>query len=271
MKFLFTLLFAITSLSISCALLKSDNITNFIPKNSLVEVTKKDKKACEGKTITVAVIDTGFGYKGRGLGAKLCKYGHKDFTYGEYTGDFDTVDQVPLDVGGHGTNIVGLIDEQAKYSGVDYCIVVIKYHEGFNNDFGSAENEIRAIKYATAIGADFINISGGGMKYSQEETEAIKSFLDSGGHVIAAAGNEHVNLRKYKYYPAMSDPRVVIVGSVDKEGRISSFSNYGDSVRLWENGESAEAYGIYNTGTSQSTAIATGKVLAHLKNKCYNK
>src|SRR6185312_7300812 len=80
--------------------------------------------------IKVAVIDTGFGYDSLGHGAKLCKFGHKDFS-GNNRVDFsyNTVTPIPLDSHGHGTNIIGIIDNQAKESGANYCIIVLKYYD----------------------------------------------------------------------------------------------------------------------------------------------
>src|SRR5271165_7096274 len=57
--------------------------------------------------IRIAVIDTGYGYQGKGSKAHLCKYGHRDFTGDdEYNHKNLTADPVPKDtVHGHGTNI----------------------------------------------------------------------------------------------------------------------------------------------------------------------
>lgn len=69
---------------------------------------------CLHHQITIAVIDTGFGFQGRGKDAKLCDLGHRDFSNENWFHDMGPTDLVPFDKEGHGTNIVGLIDKYAK-------------------------------------------------------------------------------------------------------------------------------------------------------------
>lgn len=222
---------------------------------------------CKKSIIKVAVIDTGLGMRALGQNNHLCNEGHKDFS-GEdtYSADFGTKDPVPTDSVGHGTNIVGVINQ---YSGeAKYCIVVLKFY----NDVpfgGAAAAEINAIKYATNIGVDIINFSGGGFAYSEEEHMAIEAFLKKGGQFLTSAGNHNDDLEKAPMYPAKSDPNVIVVGSLDNNNRVSKFSNYGKRVDLWEKGEKVVGNGLQATGTSQATAIATGKFLAFINKKCY--
>lgn len=233
------------------------------------------RPACTIRPIVVAVIDTGFGYQDIGIEARLCNYGHKDFTNkNEYITDFNTKDPIPKDNHGHGTNIVGIIDDYAKQSGTNYCIVILKYYDASILHNNNLENTIKAINYATQIKADFINYSGGGYDKSPEEALAVKKFIDKGGKFIAAAGNEKINLdqKDIGYYPAMEDDRVISVGNAKEinENAIipSGSSNYGNRVKRWEIGESISAFGLTMTGTSQATAVATGKIISTIKRKC---
>jgi len=233
--------------------------------------TEEEPKCKQTHKIRIAVIDTGFGYMGKGSKAHLCKYGHRDFTgYSEYNHKTFTPDPVPRDIDhGHGTNIVGLIDKYASDSGVSYCIVVLKF---YRDDAITDENvraEVEAIEWAISLHVDFINLSEGGEKYSEAEAEAVKKFIDGGGTVIAAAGNENHDLAEHPYYPAMSDPRVIVVGNIYKNGERSKISNYGDRVDVWEVGDNQTANGITLTGTSQAAAITTGKTVALMKQVCY--
>lgn len=66
----------------------------------------------------------------------------------------------------------------------------------------------------------------------------------------------------------MYDKRIVVVGNKDSFGTRIKSSNYGKLVNRWEIGENQEAYGITLTGTSQATAVATGKLIGENKNKC---
>lgn len=213
------------------------------------------------KQIIVAVIDTGFGYNGVGKEATLCKKGHKDFTSEKLMiKDFNTIDPVPLDLTGHGTNITGIIDTYVTGKS-DYCLVIIKYYSPTSDNL---KNSIRAIKYATAIKADFINYSSAGTESDKKETSAIKKYLNQGGVFVAAAGNSGVDVSKNHVYPAMSDSRIVIVGNLGPDGKRHYSSNYGLSRITWEFGVNMEVYGINMTGTSQATAKVTGKLVQKL-------
>lgn len=213
---------------------------------------------------TVAIIDTGFGYSDVSRQSKvLCKYGHKDFT-GEdkFLENMNTVDPVPKDTHGHGTNVAGLIDLYARGSQKPYCLVILKIY-----GYGSIAfaNSIKAIKYAKSIKATIINYSGGGTEPTPEETKAVTDYLDNLGVFVAAAGNEKKDLAKQSYYPAMSDPRVIVVGNKNQNNKPVPSSNFGDRVNTWEYGSNANGYGVTLTGTSQSTAIATGKIIHEMQ------
>lgn len=249
----------------------------FIPAKRRTMVAK-----CENKPVVIAVIDTGFNIKGLGDGRHLCKFGHKDFTSDDLIKDsddgFGTNTPVPVDNHGHGTNIAGVID---KYASGYYCLVIIKYFDHvakLGEDTHNLERTVSAIKYAANIHADIINYSGGGEDTSKEEITAVKDFLDHGGTFIAAAGNDHSELagedpkthKHYAYYPAMDDERVMVVGNGDgkeKEQR-SPTSNYGEWVDVWEHGENVTGNGITMTGSSQATAITTGKVVSKINHAC---
>jgi subtilisin family serine protease len=296
------------------------------------------------KPITVAVIDTGFGFHGIGHGAKLCKYGHKDFTsIQKFDKTLETVTPVPIDNIGHGTNVAGLIEDYANKANSNFCMIIIKYQDVLESGDGS-DLLLKAIKYANKLHVDVINISGGGTPYVAKEVEYVKKFLDDGGIMLASAGNDRRQLggkSGYKFYPAMDDKRVIVVGgkkstSVDdayepggeleganwnvvedmpkmrakfdkygffilyveqeekdviyvdeleipiphkskyyrvliKQGNEvflkDDSSNFGKRVNLWEPGVDQTAYGITKSGTSQATAIATGKLVGELSQK----
>jgi len=207
---------------------------------------------------------------GNGVGVKLCQYGHKDFTEeNENTYRYGTKTPVPYDNDGHGTNVIGLI---GKYAGanVDYCIVVIKYYSSKQSGTQNQEAEVKSLEYANYIKADIINYSGGGYNKSLREEVTIKSFLNRGGKFIAAAGNDRLNIdyRENAYYPAVLDSRIVVVGNKNANGLPSGTSNYGSRVNVWEYGNNQVGYGINSSGTSQATAVTTGKILSKTKNNC---
>jgi subtilisin family serine protease len=204
----------------------------------------------KGKTKTVAVIDTGIAKPILDLGREMgiCKFGHKDFT-GEGV----------IDVHGHGTNVSGLIHRGA--AGSDYCQVIIKYYSKNATNQENVDREMEAIAYAIAIKVDYINISGGGVNPFLKEKVLIEKALAHGIKVIAAAGNEKSDLLTHTFYPAMYDDRIIVVGNGTDEEHKAKTSNYGDRVDAWRDGEKQTAFGITETGTSQSTAIYTGELI----------
>ncbi len=210
---------------------------------------------------TVAVIDTGMDRRVVDLHSEpndswyekgLCKYGHKDFTGSDL-----------YDRHGHGTNISGLIHKYAK--GEDYCQVVIKYYDPSVGEADNMRAIIQALEHAVALDVDMINISGGGTDPSGLEQVIIRKALDKGIIIVAAAGNERSNIDKHGYYPASYFPEIIVVGSTDSKGDRLPSSNYGMTVDFMEIGKDQQGeYGPGMTGTSQATAIVSGKEVGRI-------
>lgn len=152
----------------------------------------------EAKDIKVMVIDTGIGP-------------HKYLnSYVQYDGSSDYVDDVH-----HGTHVAGIIvfgnqNRYPRFSILDpIChkvkIYSCKYTRAkgdlafFSTDKDEVKREIECIKRATREGMDIINISAGGVEFSQAEYDAIKEF---DGMVVAAAGNGGKSLETNPFYPA---------------------------------------------------------------------
>lgn len=218
------------------------------------------------KPIIVAVVDSGFGFNKESLKEKhLCKYGHKDFTDDkDFTDYFKTIDSVPVDKIGHGTIDVGLIDKFAKGN---YCIVIIKALSSVK--INPIDFSRKAFKYINSLKPDIVNYSAGGGGFDLEEYTEVKKYLDNGGILVAAAGNDGQSLdnKENAYYPAMYDKRIKIVGNLDNDGKRQVVSNYGKIVKYWEFGTNVKAFGLTAIGTSQSTAILSGKLVNKIKRK----
>lgn len=202
--------------------------------------------ATAGEPLRVVVLDTGIQtqYKNQ---LPLCKDGHKSFVPNETIEDYH----------GHGTNVAGLIQKHAGEA--NYCFVIVKYFST-NKKNNSLRNLINALRYINQIEPDIINLSGGGYWSVLEEYILVQSILSKGTHFIVAAGNELQNLnRNCAYYPACYDRRIWVVGS-----NTFKRSNFGNIVDVLIDGVDKTAYGITMTGTSQSTAIFTGRVINNL-------
>ena len=218
------------------------------------------------KVYKIAIIDSGIHYKNMVLSKdykskiKLCKTGHKNYIDGSNS---------IHDNHGHGTHIAGLIAKEIKE--VEYCFIIMKV---FDRSHGTVYTQ--AIKDAIAMNVDAINISGGGMGEIKTECRAVKEATKRGIAVVAAAGNGGTKIykRKYKkthaygkqyFFPASCDNnKMIVVGNGQTSKDIAKSSNYGDIVDIYINGNDAYVFGTRMTGTSQSTAIATGKFINQL-------
>jgi len=96
---------------------------------------------------------------------------------------------------------------------------------GVGDDFTIAE----AIRYAVDNGADVINMSLGGYGYNQLLTDACNYAFSKNVVVVAAAGNEGMDVENYS--PA-SIPGVITVSAIDVNNNLADFSNFGSPVEL---------------------------------------
>lgn len=224
------------------------------------------------KKIIVAVIDTGIS-DDFAKSSVLCPKGSEDFTGTNLT-----------DRHGHGTHIAGLIDQYAKNIFLDhyhspkaisnikanYCIVALKYYDTkYTPNQDLQLQEIHALRKAIDLKVDIINISGGGTGKSDLECKLVEEALKKGIKLVFAAGNENSDIDMHPYYPAACDKRITVVGNKSESLSRSPSSNYGSKVNAWEVGENLLSYesndaASYMTGTSQATAVKTGKLVRSL-------
>lgn len=87
---------------------------------------------------------------------------------------------------------------------------------------------LEGVLWAIDNGADVLSLSWGSSNISEFEQEIIQGALEKGIVVVAAAGNDGVEKKKY---PAAYEG-VIAVGSVDSDNKRSFFSNYGSWVTL---------------------------------------
>jgi hypothetical protein len=139
----------------------------------------------------------------------------------------------PWDLDGHGTVVSGIIaatrDNNIGIAGIsDHAqLMVLKAV----NNFGAtrASYIAEAIMYAVDNGARIINLSVGGPHSSVIEQAALDYANENNVLVIAAAGNEGVELDDHG--PGGSDS-VLTVGATFFDDRAADFSNYGERIDL---------------------------------------
>lgn len=138
----------------------------------------------------------------------------------------------PIDTFGHGTFVTGMIaaevDNGSSLSpAFKTSIMPIAANRHFTRDF-TTETIALGINYATAKGADIINMSLGGNAGDDLLKDAIDNAYAQGVLLVAAAGNEAGN---QMMYPARYD-NVIAVGAINPDNSRSNYSNYGTGLNV---------------------------------------
>lgn len=141
----------------------------------------------------------------------------------------------PIDDVGHGTHCAGTIgargDNGQGVVGVNWQAQLMPIKTMVNGQ-GTAADNIRALAYATKMGARITSNSYGG-EYNQAERDA---FANSPLLHICAAGNEHNDNDVSPHYPSQRPvgypgnyeyDHIISVAATDARDRLASFSNYG--------------------------------------------
>lgn len=191
------------------------------------------------------------------------------------------------DFDGHATNVANLIRENAGEANVCYSFIKYTNNDKKISDRELVENVALAFKLAYEYGADVINYSGSGVGDNSEEKKTIKKLLERGTAVIVAAGNDSINFAEHcNIYPACYKSRfktkrdpfklMAVVGCTDlakanKNGPINFVNSckdkkvsYRDCSWDYKNAKQVcEDVNVVRSGTSQATAIVTGKLLKY--------
>lgn len=227
-----------------------------------------------GNDVVVGVIDTGIDYThpdlvnnmwtnpgeipGNGLDDDL--NGYVDDVYGY---DFAYNDGDPFDRQSHGTHVAGTIAAESNngqgVTGVSWDAQLMAIQFLDDSGRGSTFNAIRAVEYATMMGAQLTNNSWGGGGFSQGLHDAIEAAGKANSLFIAAAGNNSRNTDASPYYPANYElDNVISVAATDHHDNLSWFSNYGaTTVDLGAPGSS-----IYSTVPGGGYAYKNGTSMA---------
>jgi subtilisin family serine protease len=197
--------------------------------------------------VTVGVIDTGVDYTHPDLAANIwinpgedcpgCRNDGIDNDGNGYVDDwrgwdFKNDDNDPFDDNGHGTHIAGTIgavgDNGTGVVGVNWTVRIMPLKFLGADGVGDAADAVRALQYATAMGAQVTNNSWGGDDYSQALADAIAEADARDSLFVAAAGNSFTNTDTSPNYPSgYALPNVIAVAATDQSDAKAWFSNYG--------------------------------------------
>ena len=230
----------------------------------------------------VAVIDTGIDFNHPDLKSNMWRNeteangtagvdddnnGVVDDIYG-----YNAVDNSgnPMDDQGHGSHCAGTIGAKGNdgvgVAGVNWDVQLMAVKFLDKNGSGTLENAIKAIDYATRMGAKIMSNSWGGGGFSQTLYDSIKRTQEAGAVFIAAAGNDGSNNDSRPAYPASYDiSNIISVAAINNKGAKAEFSNYGKrSVHIGAPGVNilSTTGGKYSSfsGTSMATPHVAGVV-----------
>lgn len=178
--------------------------------------------------------------------------------------NFANSDSDLTDNNGHGTHIAGIIANKAR---PQVRMMILKIYDE-HSKISALAATAKAIAYATKMGAQVINYSGGGLTPDIDEKISLTQAAAKNILVIAAAGNEGAKLDSSPFYPASYNlSNIVSVAAINRYHQLMSASNYSenkvDIASLGHDVLSAlpsELQGQTTgkmSGTSQATAMIT--------------
>ena len=272
-----------------------------------IEVDSAWTKIKETPDITVAVIDSGVDINNPDLKnniwvnpSEIDNNGIDDDHNGfiDDVNGWDFVNNVPdpspkFDDGwteagiSHGTMVAGIIGAEGNngigVTGVTWKTKLMPLRVLNDKGEGKISAVVRAIDYAVANGADIINLSFVTYNYSQTLQDAITRAYRAGIIVVAAAGNDQVNVEgrntgKSPIYPACMDGdngenMVIGVAATDALDQKTPFSSYGfsciditapgisffNTVTYGGNSQAPDPnYDGYWSGTSMAAPVVSG-------------
>ena len=230
----------------------------------LIQLNQAKKIFKKRKIVKIAIIDTGIDLDHTFFKSTLKN--KKVLSKSELLQSIDLThrkNNISSDVNGHGTHVSGII----KSINPDIKIISIKFNDPNGKGKDNFHSLLNSYKLAIKMKVDIINYSGGGFKPYLKEFNLLKKAEKNNILLIAASGNNALNLdnKKNVYFPASYKLKNIIsVAAHDNNSKILPFSNFGKtSVHLMAPGFKiigpmpGNKFGEM-TGTSQATAFVTG-------------
>ena len=197
-------------------------------------------------SVVVAVVDTGIDYTNDEIKNVIWKNSDETENGSDSDGNGYTDDTIgwnftnsgnnPYDDNGHGTAIAGVLAAADDNTGVvgiasDIDIKLMPVKALDSEGESTMSTLIQGIVYADNNGADICNCSWGGESgmadiFNNMIMENVIAQSDM--LFVVAAGNESKNIDRLTYTPASySEDNLITVGSIEWDGSLSWFSNYG--------------------------------------------
>lgn len=200
-----------------------------------------------GKDVVIAVLDTGVNYNHPDLGANIfinrkeipgngIDDDNNSLVDDAYGWDFILWDPYAFDDAGHGTHVAGIAASTLTGVAPGAKILPIKVLDARGS--GSVALMDGAIRYATDMGADIINLSLGhdNELLASLVSDAMNYAEDHGVLVVAAAGNgdeegNGYDITSKPWFPA-SHPNnnIVSVAATGLDGTLTSYSNFSSTL-----------------------------------------
>lgn len=204
----------------------------------------------KGQNVLVGIIDTGVDPNHSDL---------KDAVVGGYNGITDSGEGWQDD-NGHGTAVAGAVAGRRNGTGIVGVAPLARIYslKGLDKDGrGFSSDLLRCFQRALDIECDMVNCSWGSSVESQALSDAMRNLAAwQGMGVICAAGN---NGRSPIIYPARN-PVAVCVTAVNMQGKLASFSSYGDAVK--KNGVAAPGEWVLAAKMGGGTRRVNGTSIA---------
>jgi len=191
-------------------------------------------------TVVLAVLDTGINRDLPDFSGRMAP------GYDFVNNDFD-----PNDDHGHGSAVAAVAagrgNNGVDSAGVDWNCRILPVKVLDDQNLGFYSDWAAGIRWATNRGAHVINLSSGGQTDSTTLQNAIDYAIDSGVIFITITHNDGENTIRF---PGRYS-RCITVGATQRNGTLSTFSNYGNDIDLVAPG------GIGSSGGSFGTNIVS--------------
>ena len=193
--------------------------------------------------IAVAVLDTGVYFNWDEFENRVFDSGYNFSTTG--------TPNSAIGDNAHGSYVAQIIVDNSPEN-----VKIFSYKILDENGYGSVLSLALGIEQAVWDGADVINMSCGILGNFECINDAVNYAYSNGVILVCCSGNEGDDVSNYS--PASLDDQVITVGSIDRNGNHSFFSNYGEEVDFVAPGHFVEVEpDVIESGTSLSAPFVS--------------